>query len=605
MAHISNSIPWRFFKKIAAVQIIFFTSVLIIAAFIARVQIKEYILEQSGEQILNSLNLIEQSLQKSHLPLKQWCEHLDYREGYRLSLIRADGLVVCDNQTDVNFLDGHADRPEIIMAMKYGVGTISRFSLTLQKFFVYGVKKIHFQGKVFFLRRAIPFEHLDSALAKMDRTILLFLIPILVLSSLFSLYATMQVAFPLRSLISKIDQLQKVEDHTYSPHSLNEVSDEWTMLEKTFNQVYVDKEGLKKTLATEHLKLATVLESIRDGILATDQYGKMLFANRKFQDRFLPKYARQSNDGPLKNFHLLEVFRQLDIQQAFKKCLKDQNFQILKSIELPIKEGKYRAFFDISISTLQGPNQNLLGVVFVFHDTTEQTLANQMRENFVANVGHEVRTPLTAIKGFAQTLNALGPEDPDLFQECLSKIEYNSERLFDLFQDIIHLSTIESKGHILKGDVLLEETTANVLASLRQIHSNKILAIHESYQVENLWANGALIEQILTNLIDNAYKYSPDGNKIFVTWSHQTVDGKYYKTLEIKDEGIGIAKEHLSRVFERFYRVDSSRSQKIKGTGLGLSIVKHAVSKHNGRIELDSELNMGTTFRIFFPQRQS
>ena len=233
----------------------------------------------------------------------------------------------------------------------------------------------------------------------------------------------------------------------------------------------------------------------------------------------------------------------------------------------------------------------------VFHDISYYKKAQQMREDFVANVSHEVRTPLTALKGYVQMLRSFDFASEAKAQDCMKRIESNTERVMKLFQDVLNLSMIEAKQQIHKELIGTQELTESVLDNVRQNYPNKYFEVNAEYDVEEVYAEPMLFEQVITNLVDNAFKYTPDKGKVLIQWYKKDQQIIF----QIKDSGVGMASEHLPRLFERFYRVDPSRSE-MRGTGLGLAIVKHIVQKHRGKITVTSRLGEGTTFTVFVPQ---
>ena len=234
---------------------------------------------------------------------------------------------------------------------------------------------------------------------------------------------------------------------------------------------------------------------------------------------------------------------------------------------------------------------------------TERKLAEQMREDFVANVSHEIRTPLTAIKGFAQIIRDTPAEQMDTVRPFFDKLENNADRLTNLFNDILQLSVIESKLKVSKETIFTGEITEAVVTNVKQSYLDKKVVVETSYEIEKVWANPQFFEQLLTNLIENAHKYTLSGGHIYINWTQieDKDDKKKWDVVKVRDSGIGIPKEHHARLFERFYRVDYSRSREMGGTGLGLAIVKHIVQIHNGKISVDSKEGEGTTFTVKIP----
>ena len=220
-----------------------------------------------------------------------------------------------------------------------------------------------------------------------------------------------------------------------------------------------------------------------------------------------------------------------------------------------------------------------------------------MREDFVANVSHEVRTPLTALKGYAQIMSTLSAEDHEHFTKYASKIEHNVNRLTALFQDILSLSVLESRDYIQKETIQLDELSSTVFANLSHSHFYKKIKLKTEIKQNQLFVDPNLFEQVLTNLFDNAIKYSDQDGFILI----KSFIENDKNIIEIVDNGIGIPESAMKRVFERFYRVDESRSRAIGGTGLGLAIVKHAIQKHQGLVSVHANQPNGTIFRIVLP----
>jgi len=238
-----------------------------------------------------------------------------------------------------------------------------------------------------------------------------------------------------------------------------------------------------------------------------------------------------------------------------------------------------------------------MGAVAIFHDVSQEQLIQQMREDFVANVSHEVRTPLTALKGYSQILSELSPTETSALTEYTNKIERNVDRLTALFQDILSLSVLESRQTITKENLNSSDIVLSVLSNIKINYADKNFVFIIDNNISTIHGDCILIEQILTNLLDNACKYSPENSQIMV---------KLFKLnnnsiIHIIDQGPGIPESSLTRVFERFYRVDESRSRAIGGTGLGLAIVKHAVQKHHGKVSVWNNDQQGTTFEVSLP----
>src|SRR5690606_27600082 len=327
----------------------------------------------------------------------------------------------------------------------------------------------------------------------------------------------------------------------------------------------------------ENEKNAAILESISDDIIAIDRFETILFFNRKFENSFMKR--RSGLDINRKLWHIFED----DVLKAFRSVLKSGTPVSLRRARIPSFQ-KADRYYDLSITPLKSANGIINGALGVLHDVTEFKLAEQMRVDFVANVSHEIRTPLTSIKGFTQILQGQTDKvDPSL-HPFMDKIVANTERMISLFNDLLSLSVIESRNEIQREEVDLEEivsiTKDNIIASYPDLK----ITLRSELEVEKIYGDYRLLEQVILNLSDNACKYAQ--NKVNLLISSRK-NGKNVH-ISIKDDGPGIPREHLSRIFERFYRIDASR-EALRGTGLGLSIVKQVIQKHRGRIWAESE----------------
>jgi two-component system phosphate regulon sensor histidine kinase PhoR len=594
-----DSLPWRFFRKLALMQILVSSLVIISTAWMARYYLKTYITTQAEEQLEESLTLIKNSIQTQNISPLNWCKSLKLNWTTRYTLINTQGRVLCDNYLKPELLENQLDYPEIQDALRFGFSSQIRFEQVAGTNMIYGAVSIDtlISGikERYIIRQTVPLHKLDRAMKELDRSIFIFLFPLLILSSLVSLWGSLQVSSPLRSILKKVDRMKRVTKDQIPAVSFNP-HDEWGIVEKTLDQAQEGLERYIEQLYNENEKMGTVMESITDSILAVGLDEDILFANHHFKKNFLSKVIK---DKDILSFRIWEITNDIELQTLFNDCLLTGEPVKRRNIELPIKGGKRNSFFDVKVNPLFDQKGDIFGAVGVFHDVTERKLADQMREDFVANVSHEIRTPLTAIKGFTQVIKDTPPEDHVNVMPFLDKLEANADRLTTLFNDILHLSVIESKQKIAKESMHPQDLTDNVLMNVKQSYRQKKIVVHTEYDIEKVWVNPPFMEQVLTNLIENAYKYTPEEGELFITW--KLSENKKWDILKIRDTGHGIPKIHHERLFERFYRVDSGRSREAGGTGLGLAIVKHIVSVHNGKISVESKEGLGTTFTVKIP----
>lgn len=347
----------------------------------------------------------------------------------------------------------------------------------------------------------------------------------------------------------------------------------------------------KKTLLKDTFPwsiLDTITRAISDAILALDSKGNVLFFNSKISLLF-------PNINAKKITKMKDIFQDPQLIFAFENSLKNGSVEKIKAIKLESISGQQ--YYSLSVSPFYAANKEMLGAVGIFHDVTELKEAEQIRIDFVANVSHEIRTPLTSIKGYADTLLGDLKTGRTIMPELIEPIIRNCERLENITKDLLDLSILDAKNGIEKEKISVSELTEKIFKALSPNFNKRSQIVRWSSGCIELNGNPHRIEQVLTNLLDNASKYTPVGGLIEARWFQ---DSKRV-VLEVSDNGPGIAPEHLPRLFERFYRVDKGRSRNLGGTGLGLAIVKHIMLVHNGSITVKSELGKGSVFRCEFP----
>jgi two-component system phosphate regulon sensor histidine kinase PhoR len=605
-----TSLPWKHFRKTAALQMLISLFVMLVIATMARFYFKTYGLNQAREQLKGSLLLIRQSIETQKISPLGWCQSLRLNWKNRYTLLTEEGKVLCDSHLPPEKLPPELASPEVREAISGKMGFHIRKSKTENFEEMYGAltPKTPYRNRTqnYIIRQAVSLRPLNQAMVELDRAIIIFLVPFLFVTTLISLWIYLQGSSPLLQIVRKVDKMKRTaadgelesgEESNALPYGIPDgTDDEWTEVEQTLDRVQQNLEKYIDELYNENEKLNTVMRSISDSILAIGLNENILFANRQFRKNFIGKEFR---DHQLSRYKIWEVNRDIILHEQLKLCLETREYVKKRKIHLPVKGGKRYRYFDLRINPLINNRGEIFGAAGVLQDVSDQMLAEQMREDFVANVSHEVRTPLTALKGYIQIIKNLVNKDDDKITNYLEKVEQNSDRLTHLFSDILNLSVIESKQVIAKESVFVEEITNTVINNVKQGYQEKNITINTKFNIEKIWANPQLLEQVITNLVENALKYTPDGGHVDIEWTQGSA-GKY-DTLSVSDSGYGIPKEHLPRLFERFYRVDHGRSRDAGGTGLGLAIVKHIVQIHNGRVSVSSEADKGTTFVVKFP----
>ena len=584
------SLPKQYFKKIALLQILISLILLYTISIFASKQMKESVIIDTK----NHLSLIEEFLINSTERPIDICKSSFFKTSkYRVTLIQKNGKVLCDNNELPLNMDTHKDRPEVLEAIEKGEGSSIRYSKTIDEELVYQAKKISFKKEVYILRLSIALKGLNKALARIDTVIISIFTPIFILFSLTIIYLSIKTSFPLKSILQRLNRIKKFARIEQFEPVIGETND-WSLIENTLAQTEQKIKDYADEIYLENEKLNKVLRSISDPIVAINEEQRILFANRPFMNVF-----GQTNQGEIQGSKLIEVLRAIDGEEVFESSLEvGKTIRSESVITKPIKDNE-TLYFDLTVTPLKGPQKEIVGAVGVFRDITDTKKNAQIREEFVTNVGHEVKTPLTAMKGYFQLLRGQLKSIPSESHQIFDKIDRNIERLGNLFSDILNLSVIESKANIDKSLIDTETLTSLVISNIRQSYPEKDIHIKTIFEAKQLYAHPLWIEQILTNLIDNAFKYGSSSTEVSISWSTKNNDS----ILIVSDNGPGIAEDHLPRLFERFYRADASRSRELGGTGLGLAIVKHIVNKHKGSIKVSSELDKGTEFIISLPKK--
>jgi two-component system phosphate regulon sensor histidine kinase PhoR len=504
----------------------------------------------------------------------------------RITIMAPDGAVVADSEVDAVELDrivNHGARAEMRAALAGEVGSASRTSATVGRAFLYvAIPAGSPQRGV--VRLAVDLPDLEEDLAQLRRELVAAgaagLAGAFVLGLLFSWMG-------LRSFREMRDVLAALAGGDLSRRLRWHVRDERQQIADAVNTMAAELEGRVQELTRDREQLRAVLDGMVEGVLVTDSGGKVLLANRALRELFRVW-------GEVEGRLPLEVVRNADVDALVAEC-RDGPGTITRELELGTSPSR-------TIEAHAVPLEGGRGVVAVFHDMTELRRLEAMRRDFVANASHELKTPVTAIRGFAEVLATQEISETDRRNQ-LDIVRRNAERLTALIDDLLELSRIES-GHmeLRPADLDLQQLAVQVLEDLAPMFSERQIAVRLEDSVAPLArADPDAVEQILRNLLDNAAKYTDPGGEVVVRvrgWDASI-------RVEVSDTGIGIAPADLTRIFERFYRVDASRSRALGGTGLGLAIVKHLVQALGGEVHVRSELGTGTTFTVSFPRAKS
>lgn len=487
-------------------------------------------------------------------------------KAHRITLIASDGTVLFDNAEKPENMENHRNRPEVLAALKNGIGKSVRLSRTLGKQTFYCAILLK-NGMV--LRVANVVDSVYSAMLNLVPYILLITAVTLALALFIASRETKKIVKPINAL------------NLQNPLS-NEIYDELSPLLMRIAQQNKQIENQMRALREKHEEFNAITENMSEGLILLNEKADILSIN-KSAIRILGGH----NTNSYLNRNIITLSRDLTLRAAVKKALEGDHCE--ETLEI---DGHH---YHITTNPVWA-NGQVKGVVVLILDITERYAAEQMRREFSANVSHELKTPLTSILGYAEIIKnrMVKEEDIPRFAERI----YNEARhLISLIDDIIRLSRLDEEHiDIPRKKVSLLELAKKVCARLEPLAKEKGVTVTVSGDKGIVLGIEEILEQMIYNLCDNAIKYNKKNGRVDVTVSQQ--DNKVILT--VSDTGIGIPKEHQSRVFERFYRVDKSRSNRTGGTGLGLSIVKHGAMHHNAKIELESQPGQGTTIRVIF-----
>jgi two-component system phosphate regulon sensor histidine kinase PhoR len=509
--------------------------------------------------------------------------------GVRVTVIDASGRVLGDTDLDeegLRTVENHAARPEVAEALRAGSGRAVRRSSTVATDMLYVAVRIDpadpGRGVV---RLAVPQTEVEEIKAAARG-------PILAAAGLSILAAAGLGWIVARGPARRLEAMSRAAsavaagrtDARAEPAGRDEIS----ALARSVNRMADELEERLLMLERERSQLRTVLEGMVEGVVLTGPDGRILVANDAFRRIF-------DAQPPVEGRRPLETARVPALQQAIEAALLAEE-PLSREIALGGHQDKVIRASLVSIRAAG----RAVGAVAVFQDVTELKRLERVRREFVANVSHELRTPLTAIKGYAETLRDGGLRDPKAAAEFVAVIHRHAERLRALIEDLLDLSSVEQgQARLDLGPVSLRDVAAQAEAVTRPAAQEKrhTLAIDVGPDVPRVLADRDRLAQVLINLLDNAVKFTPEGGRIEV--SARPAPGRVVVT--VADNGIGIPREDLGRIFERFYRVSRSRDRRDGGTGLGLAIAKHLTQAMGGSIEVESRPGSGTTFRVSLP----
>jgi two-component system phosphate regulon sensor histidine kinase PhoR len=517
------------------------------------------------------------------------CKALGHPSRTRITVILSSGLVVGDSDEDPAQMQNHSDRPEVAAALEGGSGRAVRYSSTVRHKMMYVALPADFGGAATaVVRAAVPLRSVDSALGGVYRHIVIGVLVLAVAAAIASYVVSRRVARPLEELKTGAERYADGDFQAALPSA---DSEEVGALVNALKKMAARLDERLAKVVQQRNEQETILASMVESVLAVDTNQRVIGLNRAAAELFGIEAAKAYGKP------LPEIIRNPEIQTLAAGALSSD-----RPVEGEITiYGAEERVLQAHGTALKDAADRKIGVLLVLYDITRLRRLERVRRDFVANVSHELKTPITAIKGFVETLSGGAIENKEDAGRFLRIVEKHVDRLDSIVEDLLTLSRLEQETESTEtvlekkpvGDVLV--SAVEVCRPMARSRNIEIRLDAEERVVCDI--NTSLLEQAVVNLIDNAIKYSDPGSAVGVSLRRAGSEA----VIAVEDRGCGIERQHLPRLFERFYRTDRARSRDLGGTGLGLSIVKHIALVHRGRVAVESEPGVGSVFSIHLP----
>lgn len=561
----------------------------------ASIAMKNFYLNHSKEVLQDRAFIIREDIRSFMVKgyekgVRNVCKKIGKYVSTRTTVILPNGKVIADSHNISQVMDNHKDRPEIQEALEGRIGKSVRYSATNKQNMIYVAAPITYKNKIIgVIRTSVITNFVDEILQNIYIKLFSGGAVISILAAILSFYLSRKISLPLEKMKYSAELFANGDFSSQLPQSpILEISGLSEALKKMANQL----DERIRVILTQHNEHDAVLSSMVEGVLAVNDHKLIISLNRAAADMLDIDF----NDAKGKNIY--KVLHNIKVKKLIEQVLNNKK---VIGTSICIEQDTER-ILNVNGAVLRDDEEQKIGGLLVLHDITLLERLQKIRQDFVANVSHELKTPITSIKGFIETILDGVCNDVEETKRFLRIVLKQSDRLNYIVEDLLTLSRIERDS--FERELSMNESFVNIpienALELCHAQANKKNITIENTVSKTLKAkfNEQLIEQALVNLLTNAIKYSDNGKKVFIKCTND--DGELI--LSIEDQGYGIPKEHLPRIFERFYRIDKARSRKMGGTGLGLAIVKHIALVHKGRVEVESSYRNGSTFSIYIPQ---
>ena len=518
------------------------------------------------------------------------CDECGDRSGMRLTIIDRDGVVTGDSEEDPARMENHFDRPEIGKALSGSVGVSERYSGTLNQNFIYVAVPLKIDGVIMgAVRASIPLTEVEESLSEMYRSLFIASVIAALVAGFLSVLVSRRISRPIGEVTRGVEHFDAGDlEYRIPVHGMAEVGE----LARAINRMASKLSDRIDTVELQKSEQEAVFCAIPQGIMVVSENESIVRMNPGASELFGISIDEAGGKS------IQEVVRNKQLQKFVAETLASKG---PVETDFILRTSISDMFMQARGVTLKSLNGNGAGAVIVLNNVTRIKKLENMRREFVANVSHELKTPVTAIKGFVETLMEGAIENKADAKNFLAIIDRQADRMNRIISDLLLLAQTERDEET--GGIRFEKTNVReILDDARQVCSSKaadknlIIEVNCEQDLEGQ-VNPALLEQAIINLVDNAIKYSEEGSKITVK-AYRDAD---CLAMDVIDRGCGIEPENQLRLFERFYRIDKARSRKLGGTGLGLAIVKHIAGVHGGRVSVDSIYGKGSIFKVRIP----
>ncbi len=601
----------RLFWQILLVHLAILLLTILVVSWFSFRTFNDFYLAEKGFDLENRANLlkarvVELLLDNDQFRLRKLVVDAGRSSGTRITIIEPDGLVIADTNENPEEMDNHRTRPEIDTAFSGVPGKSLRFSNTLGQRMLYtaiplyagenhGDERGDTEVVIAVLRMSVPLTTIDGALADIRARIVTGALLAVAGSLILTFLVSRSISRPLEEMTRGAEQYAQGDFSGRMLHSTKTLaSKEIASLASAMDQMADQLNNTITTIVNQRNQLETVFSSMVEAVIAVDREERIISINDATAQLF--GIDRKGSQGRL----VQEVIRNITLQEQIERILTTG-----KAFEDEIvleDSGNGDTYLHTNVVPMHGGNAEILGALIVLNDVTRVRKLENLRSEFVANVSHELRTPITSIRGYVETLLDGALAEREDAEEFLQIVLRQSEQLEEIIDDLLALSRIEREAKDGQIDFeqmplksILEEAVEICQPKAEENDIELLLDCPDDLQVD---INPTLLEHAVVNLLHNGITYSEAGQEVVVMAGVMETSGIQKVRISVKDRGIGVAKEHLPRLFERFYRSDRARSRKEGGTGLGLAIVKHIVQAHGGRVEVESAVGKGSVFHI-------